>query len=40
MSLEAALKDADAANVASELVYHEIADKHGVDRSTLSRHYC
>jgi hypothetical protein len=39
MSLEAALKEADAANAAGELVYQEIADKHGVNRSTLSRHH-
>ena len=39
MSLEAALEDARAADAAGELVYQEIADKHGVERSTLSRHY-
>jgi hypothetical protein len=39
MSLEATLEDADAANAAGELVYQEIADKYGIDFSTLSRHY-
>ena len=39
MSLEAAIKDAEAANAAGELVYQKIADKHGVDRSTLSRNH-
>jgi hypothetical protein len=39
MSLEDALKDADAADAAGELVYQEIADKHSVERSTLSRHH-
>ena len=39
MSLEAALKDAEAADAAGKLVYQEIADKHGIDRSTLSRHH-
>ena len=39
MSLEAALKEANAANAASKLVYQEIADKHSVNRSTLSRHH-
>jgi hypothetical protein len=39
MSLEAALKDADAADAAGKLVYQRIADKHGVERSTLSRNH-
>lgn len=39
MSLEAALEDARAANAAGELVYQQIADRHGVDRTMLSRCY-
>ena len=39
MPLEAALEDADAADAAGELVYQDIADKHGIARSTLSRHH-
>jgi hypothetical protein len=33
------LVDAHAANAAGELMYQNIADKHGVARSTLSRHH-
>ncbi|KAJ8117728.1 hypothetical protein OPT61_g1151 [Boeremia exigua] len=39
MSLKAALEEADAADAADQLCYQEIADKHGVSRSTLSRRY-
>ncbi len=39
MTLEDALKDARAADARSELCYQKIADKHGVDRSTLSRRH-
>lgn len=39
MSLDAALEEARAAVEASELVYQEIADQHGVDRTMLSRRH-
>ena len=39
MSIEAALKEADAAAAAGQLCYQEIATKHGVSRSTLSRRH-
>ncbi len=37
MSMEDALEDADAVDAAGELCYQDIADNHGVERSTLSR---
>ena len=37
MSMEDALEDADTADAAGELCYQDIADNHGVERSTLSR---
>jgi hypothetical protein len=37
MSLEDAIKDADAADEVGQLCYQGIADNHGLTRSTLSR---
>jgi predicted regulator of amino acid metabolism with ACT domain len=39
MLLKDALKDADADDAGAELVYQEVADKHSVERSTLSQHH-